>query len=263
MLTSAVSSVLALIRERAPLVQNITNYVVMNSTANAVLAVGGSPAMVHAATEVEEFLGLAAALVINIGTLSPPWVEAMRLAAHRAERLGKPWVLDPVGAGATAYRTATAHGLLRHRPTVLRGNAGEILALAGTGGASKGVDSLASSDAALDAARRLALDHGVTVLVTGAVDHITDGTRHLACANGDARMTRVTGLGCTLSAILGACVAVEPDPVQAAAAAAVIVGIAGEIAAARSRGPGSLQVELLDVLASLDAATIAERARLA
>jgi hydroxyethylthiazole kinase len=262
MQTDVVSSVLAAIRERAPLVQNITNYVVMNTTANALLAVGASPAMVHAAPEVEEFLGLSAALVINIGTLSPPWVEAMRLAAGRAERQGKPWVLDPVGAGATAYRTATARELLRHRPTVLRGNAGEILALAGTTGASKGVDSLAGSDAALEAAHRLAREHGVTVLVTGAVDHVTDGTRHTTCANGDPRMTRVTGLGCSLSAILGACVAVEPDPVQAAAAAAVILGIAGEIAAARARGPGSLQVELLDALAALDAATIADRARL-
>lgn len=258
-----VSSVLARIRAQTPLVQNITNFVVMNPTANALLAVGASPAMVHAAPEVEEFVGIAAALVINIGTLSPPWVEAMRLAARRADRLGKPWVLDPVGAGATAYRTATAQELLRHRPTVLRGNAGEILALAGTAGASKGVDSLAGSDAALDAAHTLAREHGVTVLVTGAVDHVTDGSRHVACANGDARMTRVTGLGCTLSAILGACVAVEPDAVQAASSAAVILGVAGEIAASRSRGPGSLQVELLDVLAELDGATLADRARLA
>lgn len=260
---AVVLSVLARIREQSPLVQNITNYVVMNSTANALLAVGASPAMVHAAPEVEDFLEIAAALVVNIGTLSPPWVEAMRLSAHRAQRRGKPWVLDPVGAGATAYRTATAQELLRHRPTVLRGNAGEILALAGTSGASKGVDSLAGSDAALDAARSLAREHGVTVLVTGAVDHVTDGTRHVACANGDARMTRVTGLGCSLSAILGACVAVEADALQAAAAAAVILGLAGEIAASRARGPGSLQVELLDALAGLDAQTIAERARLA
>lgn len=257
-----IGRVLDAIRTRRPLVHNITNYVVMNSTANALLAVGASPAMVHAAEEVEEFVALADALVVNIGTLSSPWIGAMHQAAARAASLNKPWVLDPVGAGATRLRTGTARALLAHRPSVIRGNGSEILALAGSSGATRGVDSTTGSDAALDAARRLAADTGSVVAVTGAVDHVTDGSRILSCANGDVRMTRVTGLGCSLSAITGACLAAEPDPLLAALAACAILGVAGEIAAETAPGPGSLQVAILDRLADLDAPLLTARARL-
>jgi hydroxyethylthiazole kinase len=186
----------------------------------------------------------------------------MHLAADCARALGKPWVLDPVGAGATRLRTETALSLLAHRPGVIRGNGSEILALAGNSGATRGVDSTAGSDAALDAARRLAVDTGSIVAVTGAVDHVTDGEHVRSCANGDVRMTRVTGLGCSLSAITGACLAVEPDPLLAALAACAILGVAGELAAETAPGPGSLQVAILDRLADLDPATLAARARL-
>jgi hydroxyethylthiazole kinase len=257
-----IGRVLDAIRARRPLVHNITNYVVMNSTANALLSVGASPAMVHAVEEVEEFVALADALVVNIGTLSAPWIGAMHLAAARAASLGKPWVLDPVGVGATRLRTDTARDLLAHRPSVIRGNGSEIMALAGSSGATRGVDSTAGSDAALDAARRLAADTGSVVAVTGATDHVTDGKQTLSCANGDARMTRVTGLGCSLSAITGASLAAEPDPLLAALAACTILGVAGEIAAETAAGPGSLQVAILDRLAALDAPLLAARARL-
>lgn len=257
-----IGRVLDALRAHRPLIHNITNYVVMNSTANALLAAGASPVMAHAAEEVEEFVALADALVVNIGTLSTPWIGAMRQAARQASALGKPWVLDPVGAGATGLRTQTAQALLTDRPTVIRGNASEILALAGGSGATKGVDSTAGSEAALEAARQLAAQGGSVVVVTGAVDRVTDGTRTLACANGDATMTQVTGLGCSLSALTGACLAVEPDPMLAALAACAILGVAGEIAAAATSGPGSLQVAILDRLADLDAATLTERARL-
>ncbi len=261
-LVAAALRTLTGVRAAAPLVHNITNYVVMNNSANALLALGASPAMVHALEEVEDFTSISSALVVNIGTLSPSWVSAMQRAAVRAGERGIPWVLDPVGAGATAYRTDTARALLALRPTVLRGNASEILAVAGDVGGTKGVDSTAGSEAALEAATILAQRHGTTVVITGAEDIATDGARVVRCGNGHALMPRVTGLGCSLSAVTGACLAVERDALHAAAAALAIFGVAGELAAAQAAGPGSLQVALLDALYTLDVDTLASRARL-
>jgi hydroxyethylthiazole kinase len=257
------SAILQQIRARQPLVHNITNYVVMNNTANALLAIGASPAMVHAGEEVEEFVALSAALVINLGTLSPAWVKAMDAAACAANARGIPWVLDPVGAGATTYRTDTATALAHLRPACIRGNASEILVLAGATAAKiKGVDSAQGSAEALDAARRLAQATGAVVAVTGATDYVTDGTALLGLANGHPLMARVTGLGCTATALIGAALAVEPDRAAAAAAGLTFVALAGEIAAEKSPGPGSLQVHLLDALHQLDAATIARRLKM-
>lgn len=259
---------LARLRAAGPLVHNITNYVVMNTTANALLAVGASPAMVHAVEEVEDFTAISQALVVNIGTLSPSWVEAMHLAADRARVGGIPWVLDPVGAGATRYRTDVAADLTRLGPSVIRGNASEVLVLAGavaggdTGAAGKGVDSTHASDDALEPARRLARETGALVAMTGAVDYVTDGTRVLAVRNGHPMMARVTGLGCTASALVGACLAVaDGDPLGATVAAIAGLGVAGEIAAAGAAGPGSLQLRLLDALYALDEETLRRRAR--
>ncbi|MGE0116550.1 MAG: hydroxyethylthiazole kinase [Dongiaceae bacterium] len=250
-------------RAARPLVHNITNYVVMNSTANALLAFGASPAMAHAAEEVEEFVDLAQALVVNIGTLSPPWVAAMKLAASRAAACGRPWVLDPVGAGATTYRSAVAGDLAGRKPAVIRGNASEILSLAGAAAdATRGVDSTQAAEAALEAARALARRTGAVVAVTGAVDYVTDGERTAACHNGHPLMTRVTGMGCTASALVGACLAVEPDPLTAALHGLAILGVAGELAAEHASGPGTLQVDLYDVLANLDRETLERRVRL-
>ncbi len=249
------------VRERAPLVHNITNYVVMNNTANALLAVGASPAMVHAREEVADFAAISQALVINIGTLSPEWVEGMRLAVDSARRAKVPWVLDPVGAGATRYRTTTAAELARQSPTVIRGNASEVLAVAGEAGATRGVDSTHSSEASLDAAKRLASSLGTVVAVTGRTDYVTDGNRVMAVDNGHPLMARVTGMGCTASALVAAFLAVESDAVLAAARALAVLGLAGELAADRSQGPGSLQLHLLDLLYTLDEATVRARAR--
>jgi hydroxyethylthiazole kinase len=249
---SAIWDALQTLRASRPLVQNITNYVVMNNTANALLAIGASPAMVHASEEVEEFMLIAHALVINIGTLSPPWVTGMRLAARQARALGKPWVLDPVGAGATALRTATAIQLLGLRPTVVRGNASEILALSQGNRATRGVDSTESSSSALDSGTQLARTFGTVVTISGAIDYVTDGERMLQVENGHEMMTRVTGMGCTATALIGAFLAIQPDPVLAAAQAMAILGVAGEIAATRAAGPGTLQLHLLDVLYTLD-----------
>lgn len=249
------------VRERAPLVQSITNYVSMDVTANALLALGASPAMVHAEEEVADFVRIASALVVNIGTLSPPWVRAMVLAVGAAEEHHRPWVLDPVGAGATPYRTAAARDLSRRGPTVIRGNASETLALAGTAGVRiRGVDSLHPSEAALETARELARELGCVVAVTGAVDQVTDGRRVVRVANGHPMMTRVTALGCTASALVAACLAVEDEPLRAAAHALAILGVCGEFAAEGSDGPGSLRWRLLDALYVMDVGTLA-RAR--
>ena len=253
----SIHAVIERVRDRGPLVQNITNYVVMNNTANALLAFGASPAMVHATDEVEEFVAISSALVINIGTLSGPWIAGMRLAAMTAGRLGKPWVLDPVGAGATRLRTRTAGDLLGLKPTVVRGNASEILSISGgLRGAPKGVDSLHASHEAAGPAAALAKAHGTVVAITGEVDVVTDGERTVLIEGGHPLMSRVTGLGCTATALVGACLAVEPDPVLATAAGLAALGAAGKAAAEVAGGPGSLQVALLDMLHALDRETL-------
>lgn len=246
------------LRATAPLVHCITNYVAMDVAANALLAIGASPAMVHAAEEVEEFVAISSALTVNIGTLSPPWVAAMERAADRAAALGIPWVLDPVGAGATAYRTAVARDLASRRPAVVRGNASEILSLAGEVGDTRGVDSTRGTDEARPAAESLARALGCVVAVTGAVDYATDGRRTLAVGHGHPLMARVTALGCALTGVTGAFLAVEADPLHAATYALACFGVAGEAAARGADGPGTLRVRLLDALHNLD--TLRDRA---
>jgi hydroxyethylthiazole kinase len=245
------------IRQGAPLIHNITNFVAMEVVANCLLALGASPAMVQAEEEVEDFLGVASALVVNIGTLSAPQLAAMRRAAARAASLGRPWVLDPVGAGATPYRTRAALELIELRPTAIRGNGSEILALAGASSApTRGVDSSHGSDEAVAAARRLARSTGTVVAVTGAIDRITDGERWREVSNGDPRMTRVTALGCAASAVIGAFLTVERDPLEAAAQGLAVFGLAGERAAASAAGPGSLRWRIVDELALFDETTV-------
>lgn len=252
------------IRAQAPLVLNITNYVVMNTTANALLAIGASPVMAHAIDEVEDMARIAQALVINIGTLSAPWVESMLKAGRAARERGIGIVLDPVGCGATPYRTRTAQELMREiRPSVIRGNASEIKALLHSGGNTKGVDSRDDPDDVAADARELAQSAQCVVSVSGPVDLITDGARVARVANGHPLMPRVTGMGCTASAITGAFAAVNPDPFAAATHAMAVMGVAGEIAAEGASGPGSFQVIFLDALYRLDAARIEARLRLA
>jgi hydroxyethylthiazole kinase len=257
-LTAALST----LRARNPLVHNITNYVVMNTTANALLAVGASPAMVHAGEEVADFAPIAAALVINIGTLSPPWVDAMIAAATAANDAGVPWILDPVAAGATPFRRETSRRLVALKPAVIRGNASEIIAVAGDTSGGKGVDSTASSESAADTARRLARGTGAVVAVTGKVDYVTDGARTAAIANGDVMLTRVTGTGCTATAIIGAYLGAGLPPFDAAVAGLATIGVAAEAAVKEARGPGSFQVALIDSLYRLDDAALAAGARI-
>ena len=251
----------AAVREQTPLVHNITNFVVMNNTANALLALGASPAMVHSLDEVEDFVVMSQALVVNIGTLDSQQIAACKLAVMRAGTVGVPWILDPVGAGATPYRQAAAIALARLRPTVIRGNGSEILTLAQQSGQSRGVDSVHGSSMALGAAQLLAVETGAVVAVTGTVDYVTDGAQVVAIENGHPLMTRVTGLGCSATAVIGAFLAVETDAVMATVAALAAFGVAGEIAGETARWPGSLQVAFLDTLYQLDEATLCSRAR--
>lgn len=261
--SAATGRCLDAIRARRPLIHNITNLVVTNTTANALLALGASPAMVEGADEVEEFVARSAALVVNLGTMSADRAAAMRLAVAAARRTGTPWVLDPVAVGVMRYRSQLARDLIQHGPAVIRGNASEIISLEGReDGMAHGVDSSAGPEAAVAAAQRLARAIGAAVAVTGAIDYVTDGSRTVSIHNGDAMMARVTGLGCTATAIVGACVAVEADRFAATVHGLAITAVAGEIAAERSRGPGSLQLEIYDALYRLDAATLTERVRL-
>jgi hydroxyethylthiazole kinase len=255
---------LALIRERKPLVHQITNYVVMNETANATLALGALPVMAHALQEVEEMASAASALVLNIGTLSEEWIEAMLAAGFAANRAGVPVVLDPVGAGATGYRTETARQLLDDLEiAVVRGNSAEIATLAGQEAEIRGVEAVGSNggpDLAREAARALEC----VAAVTGPVDHVSDGERVQAVANGHELLGTVSGTGCMATAVTGCFLGVRgDDPFDAATEALVAFGVAGEDAARNARGPGSFHVALYDALYALDPATLDSRARLA
>jgi len=259
------SAALALeeLRRQRPLVHNITNYVVMDFSANALLAIGASPVMAHATEEVGEMVGLAGALVLNIGTLSRPWIDAMFAAGHAARARGLPIVLDPVGAGATRLRTETARRLLAEvKPTIIRGNASEILSLAMAGGTTKGVDSTRGVEEARGAAIAIAKDSGALVVVTGPEDFITDGERRVRLANGHPLMSRVTGTGCVCSALVGAFAAVQSDPLLASIGALAVYGIAGEMAAEGDPGPGSFRTRLIDALDAISPARVRQQARL-
>lgn len=254
---------LRLLRDRRPLVHNITNFVVMNFTANILLSAGASPVMAHAENEVEEMVAYAGALVLNIGTLDDTWVRAMLRAAEKANELNIPVILDPVGAGATKLRTGAALQILRETNVALiRGNASEIMALAGAAARTRGVDSAETVDAAASHAQTLAREANVPVAVTGAIDFITDGNRSFRVANGHPLMGSVTGTGCGATAIIGAFASVDSDPVFAATTALACYGLAGESAAADARGPGSFAVRFLDALHSLTPEDLQQGARI-
>lgn len=256
------------VRDNAPLVHNITNYVVAPYNANALLALGASPIMAHAHEEVKEMASLAGALVLNIGTLDPYWVSAMKRAMTAAHETGKPVILDPVGAGATAYRAETVHELIRlGPPSIIRGNAAEIMCTAGWQASTKGVDSITSSGAAVDAAHELARHIKGTVCISGADDHVVDHAgRWLSLSNGHEWMTLITGTGCSASAMIGAFAAVQSDRWRATAAAMAYLGVAGEIAAERviqaNQGVGSLQIALLDALQLLSRSDFLRRLKI-
>ncbi|MDR2084585.1 MAG: hydroxyethylthiazole kinase [Bacteroidales bacterium] len=237
------------LRKSSPLVHNITNYVVMNNTANALLAIGASPIMAHATNEMEDMVAIVSALVINIGTLNDEWVNGMLIAGKAAKLKNIPIILDPVGAGATPYRTDVCLKIIKEcQPDILRGNASEVMALNNSNIKTKGVDSSVNSDCAIEAAKSLANEYNMIVSISGETDYITNGNEIIEVTNGTEMMTKVTGLGCSASALTGAFAAINRDYLQAAANAMAIMGIAGEIALSKSRGPGSLQMNFIDEL---------------
>ena len=256
------------VRERSPLVHCITNLVVINLNANVLLAAGASPVMAHAHEEVREMVGIAQALVLNIGTLDPYWVESMKLALAAAAQRGIPSVLDPVGAGATPYRNQALEALLAiASPTVIRGNGSEIMSVAGAVVKTRGVDSSAPAADALGAAQRLVGRTAGTVCVSGEIDHVFDNHKRWArLSNGHSWMTRITGVGCSATALIGAFCAVQPDAWRATTAAMALLGVVGEVAAEKAQGRGlgvgSLAVGLIDELQLLEQPTFEKRLKL-
>ncbi len=256
------------VRSNGPLVHSITNLVVMNLNANVLLAAGASPVMAHAHEEVAAMAGIAQSLVLNIGTLDPYWIESMRLALLAASARGIPVVLDPVGAGATPYRNTSLELLLNTaHPTVIRGNGSEIMSVAGSSVTTRGVDSSAAANDALGAARALAARTQGVVCVSGATDHILDTQQRWArLSNGHVWMTKITGIGCSATALIGAFCAVQADAWRATVSAMALIGVVGEIAAeqaqSQGRGVGSMQVHLLDALQLLDEATFLQRLKM-
>lgn len=252
--------VLARLRADAPLVQCITNAVVVNFTANVLLAAGAAPVMADVPGESAECARLASALLINLGTPHAEQREAMRDAVTAAGRAGTPWVLDPVGVGALSLRTAFAAELLTDQPTVIRGNASEVLALAGAGAAGRGVDAVDDVEETAGLARELALRTGAVVAVSGPIDLITDGERIARVPGGDALLTRVTGAGCALGALVGAAVAAAGgDAFAGAVAAHTLYAEASERAAAVAPAPGGFAVALLDALATVQPDALSAR----
>jgi hydroxyethylthiazole kinase len=254
---------LGLIRAQPPLVHCITNYVAMNIAANVLLAVGASPAMVHAPEEAGEFAAIADALTINIGTLSSTWLEGMHAAVTAANASSKPWVLDPVAHHATGFRRQAVAKLLDGRPTVIRGNASEIIALGGGVSLGQGVDSRDSVEQAEEAAVLVARRYDTVVAATGVVDFVTDGHRSVHIAGGSAFMPQVTALGCALTCLVGAFLARNPeDPFAATIGALSTYAVAGEAAAEGADGPGSFSWRFLDALSLLEPTVLDARARI-
>lgn len=251
------------LRQDAPLVQCLTNTVVQPITANALLALGASPAMVDLPGEAGPFAEVAGGVLLNLGTPQADQREAMLEAATAADAHGTPWVLDPVAIGSLPVRTALAARLVALRPTIVRGNPSEVLALAGLGSGGRGTDSTVSGEEALEAAVRLAGEHGSVVAVSGAVDLVTDARRTTRISTGHPWLTTITGGGCALGAVMAAFAALTDDAYAATLAAVTAYTVAAEVAAERATGPGSFAVALLDALASLDADTLRDRAMLA
>lgn len=239
---------LANLRLIAPLTHCITNVVVNNYTANVLLAVGASPAMILAVEEVSDFVKVAQSLLINVGTIKTYDAEAMLCAAKTAYETKTPWVLDPVAVGALKFRTKIVSVLINYKPSIIRGNASEILAVAGAIGNSKGVDSTMSSVDAIDAARKIARKTNAVVAISGEVDYITDGEIVISVPGGHEIMTKVTGSGCSLGALMASLLAVADTPLRAATTASAIFAICGERAMEKAKGPGSFAAAFIDEL---------------
>ena len=257
---SSIAETLHQIRVQNPLAHNITNYVVMNNTANALLAIGASPVMAHALEEIKDIVAISSSLVLNMGTLSEKWVESMVVAAIKANETKTPFVFDPVGVGASKFRTESAQKIMEAAtPDVIRGNASEIMALAKLTEATKGVDSTIETHDAVEGAIMLAKKLNNTIVISGAIDYIITGDTICKISNGSPLMSKITGMGCTATAIVGACIAVEKDIHLAATSAMAIMGVAGDMAKENSKGPGSFQMNFIDCLYQLNSESLEKK----
>ena len=257
-----VSQILADLRAKNPLVHCITNYVAMNISANVVLAAGASPAMIHTPEETADFAKIVGGLTVNIGTISPAWFEGMKLAAIAANEASVPWVLDPVAHFATPYRANAAQELLALKPTILRGNASEIMGLGGQASEAKGVDATDPVEAAEAGAIKLAQAHNMVVVITGETDFVTDGSRIARISGGSPVMPLITAMGCSLTCLMGGFAAVAP-PMEAAATALALFAEAGSKAATQANGPGSFQPLFLDAIHSTTPQMLTQSERIA
>ncbi|ONI26944.1 hypothetical protein PRUPE_1G056900 [Prunus persica] len=257
-------ALLSTVRSQSPLIQCITNFVSMDLMANTLLSAGASPAMLHTLEELPEFTPQVHALCVNVGTLSAGWLPAMKLAAELAHKSGKPWVLDPVAAGASGFRLKACLELVELKPTVIRGNGSEIIALAKASvEPTKGVDSSHESTDAIESAKSLAQASGAIVAVSGAVDIVTDGKRIVGAHNGVAMMTKITATGCSVTALIAAFVSVDQSHVlEATASALSVFGIAGEMGMKMANGPASLRMHLIDSLYGIDEACVLSHAKI-
>jgi hydroxyethylthiazole kinase len=260
---SQISELLGRLRESRPLVHHITNYVTINDCANITLFIGAAPVMAEAKEEVADMVSLAGALVLNIGTLRREQVDAMLIAGHKANELGIPIVMDPVGAGATKYRTEVASRLIQElQIAIVKGNPGEIGTVAGSGGVVRGVDSEGIKGDPVQVCRSLADAAGVTVIMSGPSDIVTDGERTVLVDNGHELMGKISGTGCMASSLVGAFAAIADDHTLTSVAALASFGIAGERAAKRTSGPYAFKAALLDEVASLSPQTVTQEAKI-
>ena len=243
------------IKTKSPLVWNISNFVSMDIAANVLLSIGASPAMAHAIEEAKSFANLSkainGALTINIGTFDQHWQNCAIKVVNEAKLLGIPWVLDPVGAGASDFRSKNARELLSLKPTVLRGNGSEIISISGISNSGKGVDSTSSSNEALDAAIKISNDNDIIVAVTGEVDYVTNGSKVYAIHGGNEMMTKITATGCALTCLIGAALTSNQDNLVSTANMLGIYSVASEKASKSVRGPASLRTELIDTIYNL------------
>lgn len=264
--SEAVCRALACVRRNTPLIHHITNYVTVNDCANAVIALGGSPVMADDAGEVEEMVSMASALVLNIGTLNARTVQSMMLAGKKANGLGIPIVLDPVGAGATSLRTRTAHQLIEAlHPVVVRGNMSEIKSLAGLNVRTRGVDSTAGMEGAEAVAQNLSEKLDCVVAITGRMDFVAFNKQLCVIRNGHEMLSRITGAGCMTTSLVGTCLGAVDDPWIAASAGIACMGVAGELAHEQLQsleGPGTFKARLLDCIFRISPETLKESARI-
>ena len=252
-----VGVILDKVKEQKPLVHHITNWVTIYDCANIVRAIGALPVMAHAKEEVEQMTGIAGALVLNIGTLTTELVEAMIMAGKKANEKGIPVVLDAVGVGATKLRDDKALEIMEKiHVDIVKGNSSEIGKLAGAKAETKGVEAMSVEGDLIEIAKRLAIKRRSTVVITGKEDIITNGKDLYICENGHDMMGKFVGTGCMAASVIGAFAAVEKDYAKAAAAALVCFGVAGELAARTSKGPGTYKENFYDEIFNLDNDTV-------